>query len=194
MRTESMMMDRLTMNRISALCLAAALATAPVAHAQSRPDLSGTWLPERSPEAPAPEAPSSAHPPSSVHSPTPAPPPGLPPPPPPPKVISLRIVQSGDELRVERTMAVGAEKAAYTFTFNLSGGENTNHMGPIASKSTANWREELLTITSTYFINGKQVGNGVETYALRDGKLIIEEQRVVPAGPFSARQVYSRGS
>jgi hypothetical protein len=109
-------------------------------------------------------------------------------------VISLRIVQSGDELRVERTMAVGTEKAAYTFIFNLSGGENTNHMGPIASKSTANWREELLTITSSYFINGKQVGNGVETYALRDGKLIIEEQRVVPAGPFSTRQVYSRGS
>lgn len=91
-------------------------------------------------------------------------------------------------------MAVGTEKAAYTFTFKLSGGENTNHMGPIASKSTANWRGELLTITSTYFINGKQVGNGVETYALRDGKLIIEEQRVVPVGPFSTRQVYSRGS
>ena len=110
------------------------------------------------------------------------------------RVVSLTIRQSGEELRVERTMSVGAEKAVYTFIFNLSGAENINHMGPIAARSTAAWKEDRLIITSTYFNAGAQVGNGVEAYALRDGKLVIEEERVVPAGPFSRRQVYSKGS
>lgn len=109
-------------------------------------------------------------------------------------MVSLTVRQSGEELRVERTMSLGAEKAVYTFTFNLSGGENVNHMGPIASRSTAAWKEDRLIITSSYFNGGKQVGQGIEAYALRDGKLVIEEERVVPAGRFTTRQVYSRGS
>jgi hypothetical protein len=175
--------EELTMNRLLAFCLAVQLAVTPAAHAQPRPDLSGTWLPERGAESPAPAPPA-----------PPLPAPGLPPPPPPPTVISLTIRQSDEELRVERTMTLGAEKAVYTFTFNLSGGENINHMGPIASKSTAAWKEDRLIITSTYFNGGKQVGQGIEAYALRDGKLVIEEERVVSAGPFTRRQVYSRGS
>jgi hypothetical protein len=169
------------MNRVTALCLAAVLAAAPAAHAQSRPDLSGTWLPERGTDSPPPPA-------------APAPPPGVPAPPPPPTVVSLTIRHSVEELRVERTMALGTEKAVYTFTFNLSGGENTNHMGPIASRSTSAWNEDRLIITSSYFNGGKQVGQGIETYALRDGKLVIEAERVMPAGRFTTRQVYSRGS
>jgi hypothetical protein len=169
------------MNRVAALCLAAVLAVTPAALAQSRPDLSGTWLPERGADSPPPP-------------PAPAPRPGLPAPPPPPTVVSLTIRQSAEELRVERTMTMGAEKAVYTFTFNLNGGENTNHMGPIASQSTSAWKDDRLIITSSYFNGGKQVGQGIETYALRDGKLVVEEERVVPAGRFTTRQVYSKDS
>jgi hypothetical protein len=178
--------EELTMNGLLAFCLGVLLALTPAAHAQPRPDLSGTWLPERGAESPAPAPPGPPAP--------PPPAPGLPPPPPPPTVVWLTIRQSDEELRVERTMTLGAEKAVYTFTFNLSGGENINHMGPIASKSTAAWKQDRLIITSTYFNGGKEVGRGIEVYALRDGKLLIEEERVVPAGRFTTRQVYSKGS
>lgn len=91
-------------------------------------------------------------------------------------------------------MEVGSERAVYTFTYNFDGTETTNQMGPILSKSTAAWNGERLTITSTHHYEGKQLGQGTETYALDNGKLIVEGERVVPGGRFPSRETYSKGA
>jgi hypothetical protein len=181
----------LSMPSFATLCLAAIVAvsstdslipTVPTSQGQARPDLSGTWTPERGADAPPP--------------PPPAPPaaPGVPAPPPPPTLVSLTIRQSASELRVERTMQLGGERAVYAFTYNLDGTETTNQMGPIVSKGTAAWNGERLTISSTYYHDGKQIGRGTETYAFEHGKLIVEGERVMPGGRFPSREIYSKGS
>jgi hypothetical protein len=152
----------------------------PPSQGQARPDLSGTWTPERRAEAP----------------PTPPAPPAAPgvPAPPPPTLVSLTIRQSSSELRLERTMQVGGERAVYAFTYNLDGTETTNQMGPIVSKGIAAWNGERLTITSTHYHDGKQIGRGTESYALEHGKLIVEGERVMPGGRFPSREIYSKGA
>ena len=175
----------------AALCLAAIVAvsstdslirTVPTSQGQARPDLSGTWTPERRADAPPP--------------PPPAPPaaPGVPAPPPAPTLVSLTIRQSSSELRVERTMQFGGERAVYPFTYNLDGTETINQMGPIVSKGTVAWNGERLTISSTYYHDGKQIGRGTEIYSFEHGKLIVEGERVMPGGRFPSREIYSKGA
>jgi hypothetical protein len=173
------------MPSFATFCLAAIVAastTAPNSHVQARPDLSGIWQPERTADAPPPPPP----PPPAA--------PGVPAPPPPPTIVSLTIRQSSSELRVERTMEFGGERAVYAFTYNLDGAETTNQMGPIVSKGTAAWNGERLVITSTHYHGGKQIGRGTETYAFEHGQLIVEEERIMPGRNFSRRQIYSKGS
>jgi hypothetical protein len=171
------------MPSFATLCLAAIVAASsivPAPQGQTRPDLSGTWKPERRADAspPPPTAPPAA--------------PGVPAPPPPPTVVLLTIRQSSSELRVERTMQLGDDRAVYTFTYKLDGTETTNQMGPIVSKATAAWNGERLTIASTYYHDGKQIGRGTETYGFEDGKLIVEGERVMPGGRFPSRESYSK--
>jgi hypothetical protein len=106
----------------------------------------------------------------------------------------LTIRQSSSELRVERTMQLGGDRAVYAFTYNLDGTEATNQMGPIVSKGSAAWNGERLVIASTYYHEGKQVGQGTEVYGLEHGKLIVEGERIMPGGRFPSREIYSKGS
>ena len=146
--------------------------------AQSRPDLSGTWVPV-----------------DNVAAQPPLPPPtpnGPPPPPPPPRTISMTIAQSPSQITVDRRADDSGQERVHTFVYSLDGTETVNHMGVLTFRTRASWDGDSLVLSSTASAEGNAIGDVKEIYRLVDGNLVVETTRRAPAGTFTSRTVHAR--
>ena len=151
---------------------------------QDRPDFSGSWkVSPAKGDSPAPPPP----------PPPPPPPSGGPPAPPaPPRLISMVIVQSATELRIDRTMATAERSAVYKFVYKFDGTETTNQMGPIALKSKVSWDGPKLVLSNAYSADDRPLGDSIEKHTLDGATLIIESTRNAPIGVIKSRTVLTK--
>jgi hypothetical protein len=146
--------------------------------AQSRPDLSGTWVPV-----------------DNIGTQPPLPPPtpdGPPPPPPPPRTISLTIAQSPAQITVDRRVDVSGQETVHTFLYRLDGTDTVNQMGVLTFRTRASWDADSLVLSSTASAEGNAIGDVKETYRMVDGNLLVETTRRTPTGTFTSRTVHAR--
>ena len=146
--------------------------------AQTRPDLSGTWVPV-----------------DNIGTQPPLPPPtpdGPPPPPPPPRTISMTIAQSPSQITVDRRADVSGQETVYTFVYRLDGTETVNQMGVLTFRTRASLDGNSLVLLSTASAEGNAIGDVKEIYRLVDGNLVVETTRRGPAGTFTSRTVHAR--
>ena len=146
--------------------------------AQTRPDLSGTWIPVEN---------SSTQPPLP-----PATPDGPPPPPPPPRTLSLDIAQSPSQLTIDRRVDAGGRETVHSFVYRLDGTQTVNRMDILTFRTRAGWDGDSVVLSSTVSAEGNAVGDVKEVYRLMDGNLVVETTRRIPAGTFSSRTVHTR--
>ena len=146
--------------------------------AQSRPDLSGTWVPVDNIGTQPPLPPST--------------PDGPPPPPPPPRTISITVTQSTSQITVDRRADDSGQERVYTFVYRLDGTETVNQMGVLTFRTRASWDGDSLVLSSTAAAEGNAIGDVKEIYRLVDGNLVVETTRRAPAGTFTSRTVHAR--
>ena len=149
--------------------------------AQTRPNFSGVWKPiDAGVSTPAPPVPPSP------------PPPQGPPPPPPPRTLSLTIVQSPSELKIDRRVDGAGRELVYTFTFKLDGSESVNQMGSIVFRTKASWDGPALVLAAVTSVDDKPLGQLKEVYRLEGDELIVESTRQTPGGTFTAKTAHQK--
>jgi hypothetical protein len=147
---------------LRALVFAACLVPA-VPHAAAPPDISGVWVPESS-QVVLPAA-----------TPVPA---GVPSPPPPPRTLELTITQQGTLVTMARRVDRGGQEQILTSTYTLDGRPTVNRNGPIELTTTAAWEGEALVLTSSAALDGRAFGSVRERFALVEGRLVVDSERV----------------
>jgi hypothetical protein len=160
------------------------LALASSAWSQNRPDFTGSWKVSGA-KAGAPASP-------PVAPPAPPAPGGPPPPPAPPTLVSMVIVQSPTELRIERTMAAGGRNVVYEFRYKLDGSETVNQMGPITVKSRVSWEGPTLVLSNVYSADDRPLGSGRDVHTLDGATLTIESTRNAPMGVIKSKTVLTK--
>ena len=151
---------------------------ASVGAAQSRPDLSGTWVPIDNTTTAPPLPPSL--------------PDGAPPPPPPPRTLSLSITQSQTQLTVDRRVEAAGQESLDSATYTFDGRETMRQMGVLAFRTRAAWDGDRLVLSSTVSHEGNAIGELKETYRLVDANLVVDSTRRSAAGTFTAHTVHAR--
>jgi hypothetical protein len=106
----------------------------------------------------------------------------------------MTIKQTPAQLSIERTMAQGAQTAAY----KLDGTESTNTIGAGEAKSKAMWDGSKLVITTSQTLPGRGGGDPInvevkEVYSLAGGALTIERTQTTPMGSQTRKLVYDKG-
>lgn len=166
------------MHAVRMSVLAAALTLASPA-AQTRPDFSGVWkwVNTPGPTRPAPDLP-----------------PGAPPLPkmPPPKHISMTIVQSATEMKVEQRSEREGRDEVLTWVYTLDGSESVNKVGSSVYRTTAAWKGDGLALTSTVPMEGQPDWRITDVYRIENGDLVIENTMVNFRGTFSGKRVYRK--
>jgi hypothetical protein len=145
--------------------------SARLGQAQSKPDFSGTWLPDPMP--------------APVTVPTTGPPP-------PPRTIGLTIAMSAGEIKVDRQQEMNGRETVATAVYKLDGTESVNQTGPLVYRTTASWDGASLVLTTTISTDTKPLGSQVETYRLENGQLTIEYTRQTPAGKFNGKTAHRK--
>jgi hypothetical protein len=155
------------MRRAIAFCVLALTIAAAVPPAQLRPDFSGEWRPLGGDTTPQQLGAGS--------------------PPPPPRTLLVTIAQTSEGLEIGRRVEADGREVVYHFTFRLDGKENVNQMGPLVCYTRASWEG-----SSEVAVENRRIGTLRETYAVEDGKLMIDTIRTGPAGTMKDRTAHER--
>jgi hypothetical protein len=147
--------------------------------AQNTPDFTGTWIPVDGVATSTPPLP-------------PSPPDGPPPPPPPPRTLSLSIIQTPTQMKVDRRVEVAGHEEIHTFLYRLDGAETVNRMGILTFTAKASWDADSLVVSSAVSAEGNAVGTMKDVYHLDHGDLIVDNTRTAPVGVFTSRTVHKR--
>ena len=115
------------------------------------------------------------------------------------KDLTLRIVQSDNEVQTTRSYTVNGEDKTVSQKFALDGSQNTNPAsnGRGEFKSTSIWKNDRLTNTGTQTMTMRDQSYDItlkEEYSLsKDGKtLTIKTTRTTPRGETNNKQVFRK--
>ena len=158
------------------IALCALVATLP---AQVTPDFTGTWIPVDGVATPTPPLPPSR-------------PAGPPPPPAPPRTLSVSIIQTPTQMKVDRRVEVAGHEEIQTFLYRLDGTETVNRVAVLTFTAKASWNADTLVISSVVSAEGNAVGTMKDIYHLDHGDLIVDNPRTAPVGVFTSRTVHKR--
>jgi hypothetical protein len=108
-------------------------------------------------------------------------------------VLSLSIMQTPTQIRMDRRVEVGGREEIHTFLYRLDGAETVNQMGMLTFTTKASWDADRLVLSSAVSAEGNAaVGTMKDIYRLDHGELIVDSTRTAPAGVFTSRTVHKR--
>lgn len=102
------------------------------------------------------------------------------------------ITQTADELKVTRRTASGGREAIMNSSYKLNGTESLNQIGPLVFRTTAQWENGALILTSTVTTEENPIGTMRQIYSLDHGQLVVESSRSSPAGLMNDRTVHEK--
>jgi hypothetical protein len=152
---------------------------------QSKPDFSGTWVPQDSGRVNAPPPPPPPPPPAGYPTP--------PPPPPPPETLALTITQTASTFIIERHVSVDGRPDTFTTVYQLDGTPTSNPNGAVLLQSTAAWDGEAIVFSNVASLpDGTLAGTIRDVYRLERGRLITDSTLVARGHTASSRAVYRK--
>lgn len=103
--------------------------------------------------------------------------------------ISLTIVQSTTEVRIERRFERAGQEIVETVVTRFDGTESVNEKG---TKTKATWEGAALIVTSLVPMEGQDPWQVTDVYRIEKGVLVVENTMKNFRGTFSGKRMYSK--